>query len=208
MTDIATVFLVDDDESVRTGLARLLRSAGYAVEAFASGVEFLARAPHDGNACLVLDLRMPGMSGSEVQLALPAHANRLPVIFLSGHGAVPDSVRAMKLGAVDFLTKPVDEDVLLAAIESAVTRHREQRSQDARLIDVRRRLASLTSRESEVLTCVISGALNKQIAAHLGIAEPTVKIHRARVLEKMGVASLAELVRLCETLGVPSRRCD
>jgi FixJ family two-component response regulator len=202
-----TVFLVDDDPSVRAGMTRLLRAAGFMVEVFTSGEDFLARPPYDRDGCLILDLRMPGLSGADVQQRLRAHANNLPVIFLSGHGAVPDSVRAMKEGAVDFLTKPVDEDVLLAAIGAALARQRVERARDDELAQLRARLTTLTPREADVLACVISGALNKQIAGHLDITEATVKVHRARVMEKMGAGSVADLVRVCDALGVAPRPC-
>jgi FixJ family two-component response regulator len=151
---------------------------------------------------------MPGMSGAELQERLRTHLNELPIIFLSGHGAVPDSVQAMKYGAVDFLTKPVDEGVLVAAVDAALARHRAERERLDELSRLRERAASLTPREADVLACVISGALNKQIAVHLHITEATVKVHRARVMEKMGAGSVADLVRNCDALGIPPRTCD
>jgi FixJ family two-component response regulator len=207
MTTTATVFVVDDDASVRTGLTRLLRSAGFEVEAYGSGEQFVARVPFDGVGCLVLDLMMPGASGTELQQRLTALSSDLPVVFLSGHGAVSDGVRAMKQGAVDFLTKPVDEEVLLGTIEAAVARHRAARAARDERDAIRRRIETLTPREHEVMQCVIGGALNKQIAAYLGIAEGTVKLHRARALEKMAVTSVADLVRCCGVIGVEPTRC-
>jgi FixJ family two-component response regulator len=208
VTTPATVFVVDDDASVRTSLSRLLRSAGFEVEAYASGEQFVARSLFDGVGCLVLDLMMPGASGTELQQRLTERSSDLPVVFLSGHGAVSDGVRAMKQGAIDFLTKPVDEEVLLATIEAAVARHRAARAARDERAAVRRRVETLTPREHEVMQCVIGGALNKQIAAHLGIAEGTVKLHRARVMEKMGAASVADLVRRCDLVGVVAVRCS
>jgi FixJ family two-component response regulator len=203
MTAPATVFIVDDDVSVRSGLTRMLRALGYDVEAFASGDEFAARETFDGEGCVILDLRMPGVSGADVQRRLRERSSDLPVIFLSGHGAVPDSVRAMKQGAADFLTKPVDAAVLQQAIEAALAAQRVGREARGRREAVRERLADLTPREHAVLRHVIAGALNKQIADALGIAEGTVKVHRGRVMAKLGAGSVAELVRLCDAAGVP-----
>jgi FixJ family two-component response regulator len=203
MTPPATVFLVDDDASVRTGLSRLLRASGFDVEAYASGEAFVARESFDGTGCVILDLRMPGLSGIELQQQLAARARDLPVIFLSGHGEVPDSVRAMKQGAVDFLTKPVDEAVLLAAIAAALDRQAAARASGLERDAIRRRLDTLTARERDVLRRVVTGALNKQIALQLGIAEGTVKVHRGRVMEKLEAQSVADLVRLCDAAGEP-----
>jgi FixJ family two-component response regulator len=204
MSSGATIFLVDDDNSVRLGLARMLQSAGLLVESFSSGEDFLARYSVDPEGCLILDLRMPALSGAEVQKRLKARGSDLPVIFLSGHGQIPDSVRAIRDGAADFLTKPVDEAVLLAAIARALESQRALRQQRREVAQIQQRLAALTAREHDVLRHVISGALNKQIANRLGIAEGTVKIHRGRVMDKLGVGSVAELVRLCETAGIQS----
>lgn len=192
------VYVVDDDASVRTGLARLLRSADHRVETFSSAIEFLAREGFEGVGCLVLDVRMPGQDGMELQVELAAREVDLSVVFLTGHGDIPMSVQAMRKGAVDFLTKPVDETALLDAIQRALDRHRAVRSERLQSQALQRRIGSLTPRELDVLRCVITGARNKQIAAHLGIAEKTVKIHRARVMEKLGVASVAELVQTCQ----------
>ena len=200
--ETGVVYVVDDDPAVRKGLDRLLRSAGLAVEAFASAAEFLARDGQDGVGCIVLDVRMPGISGMDLQADLVAQGVDLPVIFLTGHGDIPMSVEAMKTGALDFLTKPVDEEVLLNAVRQALHRHRAARTERLETQAMRTRMESLTPRELEVLRCVITGALNKQIAAHLGIAEKTVKIHRARVMEKTGAASVAELVQSCQRAGI------
>ena len=190
-----TVFVIDDDASVRKALARLLQTAGYRVEAFASAAEYQRRAPFAGLGCLVLDVRMPDMDGLQLQEALARGAGRLPVVFLTGHGDIPTSVKAMKRGAVDFLTKPVDERDLFQAIESAMAGQRET-------LVRRARFASLTPRECEVLAGIIAGRLNKEIAAKLGIAEKTVKVHRGRVMAKAGVLSVAELTRLCQESGI------
>ena len=190
------VFVVDDDASVRKGLARLIKTAGYEAEGFASVGEFLARRPYDGPCCLVLDVRMPGLTGLDLQEALRAAGPRLAIVFITGFRDVPVSVKAMKGGAVDFLTKPVDESVLLAAIRQAVARTQADRRQLARVTDVESRIKSLTPREAEVFALVVTGMLNKQIGSALGIGEKTVKVHRARVMEKMRAGSLAELVRL------------
>ena len=190
------VFVVDDDASVRKSLARLIKAAGYEAEAFASVGEFLARRPYDGPCCLVLDVRMPGRTGLDLQEALRAAGQRLSIVFITGYRDVPVSVKAMKGGAVDFLTKPVDEGTLLGAIEQAVARTLADRRQQTRLAEVRRRIATLTPREAAVFALVVTGMLNKQIGSELGIGEKTVKVHRARVMEKMRAGSLAELVRL------------
>jgi FixJ family two-component response regulator len=196
------VFLVDDDRSVRKGLSRLLASAGYAVEAFASAREFLAREPYAGPSCLVLDVRMPGLTGLDLQQALAAAGRRLSIVFVSGHADVPMSVKAMKDGAVDLLTKPVDEVDLLRAVERAVAKDVEDLGQEALVTEIRERVAALTPRETEVFALVVTGMLNKQIAFQLGIGEKTVKVHRARVMEKMRAGSVAELVRLADRVGV------
>ena len=190
------VFVVDDDTSVRKSLGRLIKTEGYEAEAFASVGEFLARRPYDGPCCLVLDVRMPGLTGLELQEALRAAGQRLSIVFITGYRDVPVSVKAMKGGAVDFLTKPVDETVLLAAIRQAVARTQADRRQLARLMEVQSRIKTLTPREAAVFALVVTGMLNKQIGSELGIGEKTVKVHRARVMEKMQAGSLAELVRL------------
>jgi FixJ family two-component response regulator len=190
------IFVVDDDASVRKSLGRLIKTAGYEAEAFASVREFLARRPYDGPCCLVLDVRMPGLTGLDLQEALRAAGQRLSIVFITGYRDVPVSVKAMKGGAVDFLTKPVDETVLLAAIRQAVARTQADRRQLARLMEVQSRIKTLTPREAAVFALVVTGMLNKQIGSELGIGEKTVKVHRARVMEKMQAGSLAELVRL------------
>jgi len=196
------VYIVDDDASVRTGRARLLRSAGYAVESFAAAAAFLDREHRAAVACLVLDVRMPGLDGLALQAELSARDAGLPIIFLTGHGDIPIYVAAMKQGARDFLTKSVDEVVLLDAVRQALQTHRESLSERLAANVVQERLTSLTPREREVLSWVIGGALNKQIAAQLGIAEKTVKIHRGRVMEKMEASSVAALVSLCRQAGI------
>jgi len=192
---VAVVHVVDDDDSFRTALARLLRSAGYAVKAYRSAGDFLLDRPGDGPGCLILDLRMPGPSGLELQEALAREELALPVVFLTGHGGVRESVRAMRHGAVDFLTKPVQRKELLAAVAEALARQSAQTGAATRRREVAGRFATLTPREREVLDLVVAGRMNKQIAAALGTSERTVKAHRARIMEKMEVASVAELVR-------------
>ncbi len=206
MTSAATIFVVDDDASVRKGLSRLLHSCGYRVEAIESAEAFLERDRPTGPGCLVLDLKMPRISGLDLQERMDELGYELPIIFLTGHGHIPDSVSAIKKGAVNFLTKPVDEEALLASIGEALAYHRKRLAEAAKTRAVRRQLETLSPREVEVMQCVISGALNKQIAAHLGIAEKTVKIHRGNVMHKLNVDSVAELVRLCELVGIPSTR--
>jgi FixJ family two-component response regulator len=196
------VLVVDDDASVLKALSRLLRSAGLTSETFASPVEFLKVYDPAGTACLVLDLTMPGLNGLELQHALLEKGAPPPIIFLTGTAGIPASVQAMKQGAVDFLTKPVDETVLLAAVQSALQRERASRKERLELFAIHCRLQSLTPREREVLAYVVSGRLNKQIAAQLGTAEQTIKVHRARVMEKLQVGSLAELVHLSGRLGI------
>jgi FixJ family two-component response regulator len=194
------VFVVDDDASMRRSLERLLRSYGYRVESFASAQAFLERAPAQETACLVLDLRMPGVDGLELQAALAARGDDLPLIFVSGHGDVPSSVRAMKAGALDFLTKPFDDSLLHAAVERALDLHAEVRASKAGLEALRARFVTLTPREREVCEQVADGWMNKQVADRLGTSEKTIKVHRARVMEKLGVRSIAELVRIVDRL--------
>jgi FixJ family two-component response regulator len=200
------VSIVDDDPSVRKSLARVVRAAGYEVEVFASAREFLARPPQDTPCCLLLDVRMPGLTGLELQEALAAAGDRLSIIFMTGYRDVPVSVRAMKRGAVDFLTKPINKREIIEAIERAVTRTRETRLRQARTTDIQHRMRSLTAREAEVFALVVTGMLNKQVAAALGVSEKMVKVHRGRVMEKMRAGSLAELVRLADEGGVISPR--
>lgn len=202
MTPSPTVFIVDDDAAVLKSLTRLLRSARLNVMAFGSPQEFLER--HDPRApgCLVLDLAMPGLNGLELQAALTVKGSAIPIIFLTGHGNIPTSVQAMKRGALDFLTKPVNDDDLLKAVQAAIEKDRLARIARAELEDIQARLDSLTPREREVLTHVVSGQLNKQTAADLGTVEKTIKVHRGRVMEKMKVHSVAELVHLAERAGI------
>jgi FixJ family two-component response regulator len=201
----ATIFIVDDDPSVRKGLLRLIRSTGWQGEAFASAPEFLARPAFSGTGCVVLDVRMPGMTGPELRDLMAAQENSLPVIFLTGHGDVPTGVEAMKKGAVDFLQKPVDDEVLLQTIAQALERYAATQLRRQKLERIQARLARLTPREREVLKYVIGGCLNKQIAAELEITEKTVKVHRGFVMHKMEVNSVAELVRQSQTAGIAPR---
>jgi FixJ family two-component response regulator len=196
------VFVVDDNPSVRRSLHRLLASAGYTVEAFASAAEFQARAPATGPCCVVLDVRMPGLSGIELQQALAAAGRRMSIVFVTGHADVPASVQAMKGGAVDLLTKPVDQQRLLAAIARALAKDAVDLGEEIRIAHIRQRVRTLTGREAQVFALVVTGMLNKQIAYDLGIVEKTVKVHRARVMEKMRAGSVAELVRLADAVGV------
>lgn len=196
------MFLVDDDPSVLRALTRLLHAAGHQVSAFRSAQAFLAAHDPTAPGCVVLDLAMPGLNGLELQHALAASGCRRPVIFVTGRGDVPSSVQAMKAGAVDFLTKPVSEEYLLAAILRALERDRLMRQARAELEAIAERLNTLTPREREVLGHVVAGRLNKQIAADLGIVEKTIKVHRSRVMEKMCVRSVADLVRMAERGGV------
>jgi len=183
-------------------MTRLLASAGFTVEAFASAREFLARAPYAGPCCLVLDVRMPGLSGLELQETLAAAGRRMSIVFVTGHVDVPMSVRAMKRGAADLLTKPVDAKDLLAAIQRCVAKDVEDLGEETRVAEVRKRVKLLSPRETEVFALVVTGMLNKQIASTLGISEKTIKVHRARVMEKMRARSVAELVRLADLAGV------
>ena len=199
-----TVFVIDDDDGIRRALKRLIRSVGLDVETFASAREFLGRRPPDGPACIVTDVRMPGLSGLDLQTELTSAGFTAPVIFMTGHGTVPMSVRAMKAGAVDFLQKPVDEQVLLDAIQKAIEHDSKTRNERSRLAQIHRRLEGLTAREREVFELVVRGLLNKQIAARLGASEKTVKVHRGRVMAKMEADSLAELVRMAERIGIGS----
>lgn len=200
----STVFLVDDDASVRKALARLLQSAGHAVRTFASAEEFLgADRTIPGSACVVLDVRMPGLSGQAVHERIRALDPTLPVVFITGHGDIVMGVDAVKAGAVDFLPKPVDADRLLGAVEQALAKAEREQRIHAETRRIRRRLETLTSRERQVLELVVRGRLNKQIARELGIVEQTVKVHRARLMRKMNAASLADLVRDMERIGLP-----
>jgi FixJ family two-component response regulator len=201
-SDMFTVFIVDDDAKVRSALGRLLRAKGYETRPYASPAEFLAE--HDAGVpgCAVLDVSMPGLDGLALQQALTAGGQQRPVIFLTGKGNIPTSVRAIKAGAVDFLTKPAREEALLDAITRAEEEDARHRQTRADLASIEARLATLTPREREVLSHVVSGRLNKQIAADLGTVESTVKVHRGRVMEKLGVRTVADLVRLAEKAGI------
>lgn len=198
------VFVVDDDASMRESLKNLTRSVGLRVEAFASAQEFLRAKLSDEPGCLVLDVRMPGLSGLDLQKRMAETGTDLPIIFLTGHGDIPMSVRAMKAGAVEFLTKPVRDQDLLDAIQQALERDRAMRHQRTGTEHLRERFDLLTAREREVMGKVAAGLLNKQIAGELGMSETTVKIHRHQVMEKMRAGSLAELVRMADRLGLPT----
>jgi FixJ family two-component response regulator len=196
------VFVVDDDPSVRRALARLIGSAGFSVQAFACACEFLACDLSSGRpACLVLDVRLPDFSGLELQQRLNRAGAALPIVFITGHGDIPMTVTAMKAGAADFLEKPVSDEDLLRAIDVALARSREALCESVEIDAIRLRLTKLTPREREVFALVVKGRLNKQVASELGTVEKTVKVHRARVMEKMGAHSLAELVRLSDKAG-------
>lgn len=199
------VYVVDDDRSMRVALERLLRSSGFEVQSFASAREFLECDPADVASCLVLDLRMPETSGLELQQALRRSGKEIPTVFLTGHGDVPSSVHAMKSGAVDFLQKPLAEGELLEAVGRALERDRRVRARRAGLAVLSERLDSLTPRERQVFELVVDGLLNKQVAAALGAAEKTIKVHRGRVMRKMKAGSLAHLVRMAGELGIGGR---
>ena len=192
------VFAIDDDPSVRRGLARLLRSAGYKDEIFESASNFLKREQHPGPACVIVDVRMPGLNGMDLQETLIQHRREEQLVFITGHGDISTCAQAMKAGAVDFLSKPFRDDELLQCIERALVRSAEQRRRSAEVNEARRLLDLLTPREFEVMQLVITGMLNKQIAGELGTAEKTVKVHRGRAMRKLNVTSVAELVRLTE----------
>ena len=200
------VFVVDDDQSVRTSLANLLSTEDYAVETFASAVEYLERAPAPGPACLVLDVRLPGLDGPALQRQLTGEGRVEQIVFITGHADIPMGISAMKRGAVDFLPKPFSDDELLAAVEQALARSAEHWKQRGEVAESRARLAKLTPREFEVLRLVITGLLNKEIAVELDVAVRTIKTHRSRVMQKMGVVSVAELVRLAQRAGVAPAR--
>jgi FixJ family two-component response regulator len=200
------VFVIDDDRMIRDGLRSLIRSVGLRVEIFTCAQDFLVATLPNGPACLVLDVRMPGLSGLELQVKLSDAGTQIPIIFITGHGDIPMSVRAMKGGAHEFLTKPVRGQDLLDAIHKAIAHDRELRTERTELSDIRARFNSLTPRENEVLNLVVAGLLNKQIAAELGTSELTVKTHRLHVMEKTGAESLAHLVRMTERLRTSLRK--
>ncbi len=202
MVSIGTVFLVDDDEGLRRATMRMLAASGFDVQCFASAEEYLLRLDDSATGCLLLDLRLPGKSGLELQRLLSERGSHRPIVFLTGHADVPTSVYAMKQGAIDFLEKPARAEELIAAVRRGIELDAGRRRQDADLHQLRERYESLTDREKEVLSALLAGARNKQAAFALGIAERTVKLHRARVLKKMKAESIPELVRMAERLGL------
>jgi FixJ family two-component response regulator len=207
MTDLdPIVFIVDDDLSVRRSTERLIHSAGLKVQTFTSAKEFLRNARFEGPACLVLDVRMPGLSGMDLQRDLTQAGIRVPIIFITGHGDIPMSVRAMKAGAVEFLTKPFRSRSLLDAVRAAIERDRSAHKERSETGELRQRYEQLTPREREVMALVVTGLLNKQVAGELATTERTIKFHRAHIMQKMRAESLADLVRMTEKLGISSQR--
>jgi RNA polymerase sigma factor (sigma-70 family) len=198
------VFVIDDDPSVRSSLKFLLSTVGLQVESFESADKFLRKTPADTPGCLILDVRLPGLSGLDFQRELAARKMNIPIVFLTGHGDIPMSVRAIKAGAVEFLTKPFRDQDLLDAVRIALERDRSRREEEKEVMILQRRFDSLTSREREVISLVVSGMLNKQIADQLGTAESTVKVQRSRAFEKMHAESLVDLVRMMEKVKTPS----
>lgn len=198
------VFVIDDDDSVRRALSRLLRSAGLGIEAFGSAQAFLQREPPECPSCLVLDVRMPGLSGLDLQAELQRAGLEIPIVFITGHGDVPMCVHALKAGAADFLEKPFDDERLLDAVRAALTRDREAWTERVERQELRRRVDCLTPRERQVMELVISGLLNKQIGGRLGSSEKTVKVHRGRVMEKMQARSVPELLLMAQKVGIPA----
>ena len=204
-----TVFIIDDDPSVRKGLTRLLHAAGINAESFKSATHFLAEGECDRHGCIVLDVHMPDMTGPELQEKLVKTGCCIPIIFLTAHGDAPTATQAMKKGAVDFLEKPVNRDDLLETVKLSFAQDKENRVRREESSNIFQRIKMLTPREHEVMTYVITGMLNKQIAAEMQISEETVKIHRGRVMQKLGIVSVAELVRLCEKAGIsPNQLCS
>jgi FixJ family two-component response regulator len=205
MTAGPVVFVIDDDDSVRKSLQRLLRASGYTTKAFASAEDFQKSRPGPGSCCAIVDVKLPGLNGLELQHALARSDETLPIIFITGHGDISMSVKAMKAGAVDFLPKPFSADELLAAVQQALKNSVSGASDQAKLVEVRRRYATLTPRERDVMGGVVAGKLNKQIAAELGSGEKAVKVHRARVMQKMQARSLPDLVRMASRLNLGPR---
>ena len=203
MTSASVVFVVDDDPSVQASLKFLVSTVGLQVESFDSAEAFLNKEPPDGPSCLVLDVRLRGMSGLDLQRELAARNLRIPIVFITGHGDIPMSVRAMKAGAVEFLSKPFRDQDLLDAIRAALERDRARRDQEKEVTELQQRFKSLTLRQREVTAMVVSGFLNKQIADELGTAENTVKVHRSRAMEKMRAKSLADLIKMIEKVKAP-----
>jgi len=203
---LPTVFIIDDDRSVRRAIQDLVESVGLRCESFAAGQEFLSRKPTDGPCCLVLDVRLPHISGLDFQRQLADAGVQIPIVFITGHGDIPMTVKAMKSGAVEFLTKPLRDQELLDAIQQALERDRVTREQQNEIDNLRERYATLTAREREVMSLVASGMLNKQIGSELGASETTIKIHRGRVMEKMQAGSFAELVRMADKLKLASTK--
>ncbi len=197
-----TIFIVDDDPSVRRSLVRLVQSYGRQVREFPSAEAFLQQHDPGQPGCLVLDLSMPGLDGLSLQRELDAARISLPIIFITGHGTIPSSVQAMKAGAIDFLTKPVGQDALMRAIDAALEKDRLARQNYAEISGIEARLATLTPREREVLAYVVAGKVNKQIAASLGTVEKTIKVHRSRLMQKLGITSVAQLVKLAGRVGI------
>jgi len=200
------VFVIDDDQLVRESLADLLRSVGLRVESFGSAQEFLRGKRADAPGCIVLDVRLPGESGLELQRMMTQSSIQLPVIFITGHGDISMSVQAIKSGAIEFLTKPVREQELLDAVQAGIKRDRARREEAGVLAELEGRFTSLTSREREVFQLVVTGRLNKQIAAQLGLSEPTVKAHRGQIMRKMQAHSLIDLVRMADSLGISTSK--
>jgi FixJ family two-component response regulator len=200
--EIPVVFVVDDEKAVRKSLARLIKSVGLNVQTFSSAREFLESDPSDSPSCLVLDVRMPGLSGLDLQNELDNVGYNIPIIFITGYGDIPMSVRTMKRGATDFLIKPVNEQDLLDAIHRAIEKDKQTRRERGEIRAIQQRVDSLTPREREVFSLVVTGMLNKQIAHDLGMSEKTVKVHRSRVMDKMQAGSLAELVKLALKVGI------